>query len=109
MPRYLYRCTSCQIEKEMIHSMSECDNPTPKTIQDTSCNHNTCPNMILPEGQEDKRWETVPQGFSFGTFSSMNREDQGKALKKRSKEHFQKELKEKKHEMDKAIMTSLKP
>jgi transcription elongation factor Elf1 len=50
---------------------------------------------------EDKSSDTI--GINFNTFSSLSQEDKKNMLTKRSKEHFNKKIKEKKQFMDKQL------
>lgn len=37
MPTYDYKCQACGMIKEVVHSMSECDNPSEQLLEEISC------------------------------------------------------------------------
>jgi hypothetical protein len=60
-------------------------------------------------GEELKSIEKPFSGIPFfGKVSSMSLQDKQKELKKRSSQHFNKEIKEKQHEMHKETINSMK-
>lgn len=61
-----------------------------------------CPICGLQRKTIELKVEEQPEGFNvhFGKFSSMNKEDQKRVLKKRSQDHFKKNVKDKKEYMD---------
>ena len=106
MPVYLYKCKACGVTKEFAHSMSEVDEPTEETIQETSCHYDrdcrsnweSILGMELPT-EQDFRFKRVPQspvlhGFTNGT--SVKGQEKTQAIqaerKKRSVDNFKKEV-----------------
>lgn len=94
MPEYLYKCKKCDLAVEVWHSMKECDTPSEETKAQI-----TCPSECVNKHSEV--FERIPTSFSFGTFDSMTPVQRRDVLKTRSKEHFDKHIKERKHEMHK--------
>jgi putative FmdB family regulatory protein len=89
MPTYDYKCKSCGNVKEIIHSMKECDKKER--------------NEFCEECNSEKQFErTVVNGQApaIGLYSSASPEEKKKILKKRSHDHFEKEIKEKFHVMN---------
>jgi predicted nucleic acid-binding Zn ribbon protein len=84
MPFYTYRC-KCGKEKEVMHSMSEVDNPSKKTLKEITC-HKTVMSRV-PQ---------IPQlmGASGGTFKKEGEllKDKQKQRQKRSSLHFKNEI-----------------
>ena len=69
MPNYVYKCLGCGKTVEVFHSISEIDNPTEQTIEETTCPLNRdcladwrtkIGSMELPSEQE-LRFDRVPQ------------------------------------------------
>jgi hypothetical protein len=78
MAIYVYRCNNCCAEEEIQHPMSEVDDPTEETIQNTTC-------YCTKSGEQMKR---VPQNFIFGTDPGERREKARVERKKRNEKHY---------------------
>lgn len=102
MPEYLYRCSKCGIEREVMHSMGEIDKPSEAIQLETSCNPITCPDVS--NSDLGLKFDRIPQSCNFGKFNLLSTADKTKMLKKRSHDHYEKEVKEVKHQMDKDIV-----
>ena len=61
-----------------------------------------CPTCGSQRKTIELKIEDKPEGFNvyFGKFSAMSKEDQKRVLKKRSQDHFKKNIKDKKEYMD---------
>lgn len=100
MPNYIYKCKACGGEKEVFHSISEIDNPTEETLQETSCPFDRdCEvswrdklGIELPD-ESDLRLRRVPQApqvMGMYNGSSLSGEEK--------KAHIQKERKSRSHQ-----------
>jgi hypothetical protein len=106
MPEYIYRCPKCGVEREVMHSMSEIDKPSEETQLETSCNPITC--QDFNNSDLGLKFERIPQSCNFGKFNLLSQADKATMLKKRSHDHYEKEVKEVKHQMDKDIVNQVK-
>lgn len=115
MPKYLYRCATCNKETEISHPMSECDNPSKETSYKTSCNESTC-SMNSEESFYRKAWKRVPQLTSFLSFGSgdkmkggtLSREEKNARIQKRADKYMPKSEKENRERKDVELFNSLK-
>ena len=80
MATYLYRCSACGAEEVVIHPMSEVDEPTQKTIEETTC-------YCFGQGLRMKR---VPQNvYLIGAEQKeVAKEKHLKQRRKRNEEHY---------------------
>lgn len=103
MPDYLYKCPNCEHHCEINHMMSEIDNPSEKTILETSCNEITCPAIKEGFGEQTEigivygtRWIRVPQMFGMPTDNLANNPSKREAFlkqrRKRNARHFDDEV-----------------
>jgi hypothetical protein len=106
MPVYIYKCKWCGGTKEVVHSITEIDNPSEETLEETTCPYDReCRTNIEQHlGMEtptasDLKLVRVPQapqlmGFVNGSSlkGSERNEEIQKERKKRSTEHFKKEI-----------------
>lgn len=90
MPTYNYKCPCGNIQEE-IHSMKDVTNDDKDILHNLVCKN--C-------GQKGtmKRMISIP---NIGEYSSASVEGKKEMLKKRSKDHFKKEVQDKFHQMNK--------
>lgn len=81
MPRYDYYCSQCSYYQEVIHSMSECNSPSEKTLQLISC----------PDHGKMSRQISTPHLANMKGGVSVNErvllKDKQAALKQRARSH----------------------
>ena len=87
MPFYDYQCKSCKTVQEEFHSMAECNEETERSLICKNCSKKEMKRLIVLTNVD--------------TFSIMTDEERRKSLKKRSHDHFERELKDKFHQMNK--------
>lgn len=95
MPTYIYKCTICGEEKEVFHHSSRVTGNS-----DDYENEIVCEKCEVPYTM--KRKIVAP---SFSAISSMTPNERREALKKRSHEHFKKNIEESFHTKNKKDYT----
>lgn len=105
MPRYDYYCEACGLQREVMHSIDECNDPTEETQKETSCNEYTCPvakepgkykDVLAVYGSPFKRGVSAPNlhgvvgGRSLGQRAVLL--EKQKERKIRSRKHFKKAI-----------------
>jgi len=81
MPTYLYKHPDTGEVKEVIHKMSDIDTPSEETLKEIST-------------EDGRIMERVPAAPALMEFSMSSKEGKKKILKKRSSDHFKKEVRE---------------
>jgi predicted nucleic acid-binding Zn ribbon protein len=89
---YTYSCPECLEEKDVMHSMDECDNPSEKTILSTTCNENTCSTPPHKNAVLGTQWRRVIQCPNILTYGSgdlmkggtLSKEEKSSRLKARA-------------------------
>lgn len=82
MPTYDYVCPNCKaIQEDVIHSISELDNPSPETLQEITC---YCKKM----GTKMELTFLTPPSIKTPTRSRLL----NVSREKRNKDHFNKEI-----------------
>ncbi len=98
MPIYEYKCPFCDKVKDVLHTMAELDNPSNKTLEQITCNANTCEHESQA-GVNGTLWQRQVTQVAMGKFAGMNNEQKKNFLKKRSSDHFKKEIEPRKAEI----------
>lgn len=98
-------CENCKKEKDIPHYIIAIRNGQPVYINKSNKREICCDecNQKLKPVIE----EVDLTGVKFHRFSSMSVQEKQKLLKKRSHAHFEKEIKERKHEMGKETIKKL--
>lgn len=86
MPTYLYEDEKTGFQKDVFHSIAEIDNPSEETIKETTY-----------KGRRMKKMPTAP---NFLKFDNLPNHEKTKILKKRSHNHYKKEIHERKMNID---------
>jgi putative FmdB family regulatory protein len=86
MPFYDYRCKSCENVQEEFHSVAECNEETLQALVCSKCGK--------------KEMKRLIGTTNVDSFSIMTMDERRDSLKKRSRDHFKKELQDKFHQMN---------
>ena len=100
MPLYDYSCSECGKIIEVIHPMSEIDNPSEATVKEITCNNEHEPVLM-------KRYYQQGHG-GIAKFNGLSKGEKRKMLKQRATNHFNSEIKEQKHEKWRELRNEIK-
>jgi hypothetical protein len=102
MPTYDYKCGTCGAVKEVVHSMAEMSAPSQETQTETTC---FCRYRAATDWQCTAMHRIISQAPALGTIAGMSPSQRREVLKKRSHEHFKKEIAPVKEQMNKDFIT----
>lgn len=92
MPVYTYKCKSCGSLQDEVHASNITTKEYSKKLACSSC-------------KEEGKMVWSPTKLNFGTYESSTPEQRKEILKKRSHEHFKKNIEEKFHELNRKKTT----
>ena len=98
MPRYSYKCPTCEEIREVFHLISEVNSPSEETVKQITCQ---------TDGVLMKQYFGDMSG-GYKRMSGMEPEQRKEILKKRSHEHFEREIKERAHEKTKGNIDGMR-
>ena len=85
MPIYHYVCEECDFDEEVLHSVKDLDKKE----------------CLKGEYNSDCKMRRVPCVTNVSIFNSLTSQEKREVLKKRSKEHFKKNIEESFHQKNK--------
>lgn len=122
MPEYHYVCEHCPVDIEIFHSAKDCDDPNyiKDVVRKQVCTkwkkiYELCesemdevifplsehiPKDLTKDIDENCKLRRVPCSTGLLVFNMMTPEQKKEAIRKRSHEHYEKEIKDRKKVMD---------